>query len=375
MKRLLFLMSDLEGGGAEKALVELLKSIDYERYKVSLCLMLCRGIYVKDVPANVKIIRLFESESSWCYRKAFKYYIERKCTWLLSFLLHTKLKRWKYDAIISFMEGDPLLLHSFIVNRAQTNISWVHCDLYHYHYSKKRFHEPVTEIGCYEKMDKLVFVSRFAMNNFDKLYSLKIPKSCLYNILDVNGARVLANNQHVLKNGFTIIAIGSLIEVKGIDRLIRVAKRLKDEGYSFCVQILGRGGREGELIDLRDKLELGEYVHFLGFQAMPYPYLKHSDILVSTSISEGLPYVICEACALGIPVVATETAGAMELLEDNKYGILTKHTDDAIFQGIKKLMDNEILRKEYGAKAEERAEAFGAQRIMKAFYQLVDDRK
>lgn len=53
-------MSDLEGGGAEKALVELLKSIDYTRYKVSLCLILPRGVYMEDIPKEVNIITLFE---------------------------------------------------------------------------------------------------------------------------------------------------------------------------------------------------------------------------------------------------------------------------------------------------------------------------
>ena len=55
-------MSDLEGGGAEKALVELLKSIDYTRYKVSLCLILPRGVYMEDIPKEVNIITLFEGK-------------------------------------------------------------------------------------------------------------------------------------------------------------------------------------------------------------------------------------------------------------------------------------------------------------------------
>ena len=372
MKHLLFLMSDLEGGGAEKALVELLKSIDYTRYKVSLCLILPRGVYMEDIPKEVNIITLFEGEDSKRYRKLFRAYIDFKRTFPLSYFLHTKLRRLRYDAIISFMEGDPLLLHNFIFSRGRVNISRVHCDLYHYHYSEKRFHEPITEIDCYKKLDKIVFVSQMAMNNFDKLFTVDTPKYYLYNILDVDKVECLANNQMFLKRQFTIVAIGSLIEVKGFDYLIRAAKRLKDKGYSFNVQIIGRGDQEEALINLRDELGLEANIEFLGFQDNPYPYLKQADLLVSSSVSEGLSYVICEAFALAIPVVATKTAGAMELLDNNKYGILTEQSDEAIYLGIKRMMDDEDLRKEYAEKGKRRSEMFAACRIVNEFYKIIN---
>lgn len=371
MKHLLFLMSDLEGGGAEKALLELLKSIDYKQYKVSLCLILCRGVYIQEVPKEVKIITLFESEDSPRYQKVFRAYIEHKRTFPLSCLLHTKLRCLRYDVIISFMEGDPLLLHNFIVSRGRINITWVHCDLYNYHYSKSRFYAPVTEIDCYKKMDKIVFVSQIAKNNFSKLFDVDASKYSLYNILDLDRVRKLALTGISSRRLFTITAIGSLIEVKGIDRLVRVAKRLKDDGSTFCIQIVGRGKKEKELLELRNNLDLEQEVHFCGFQTNPYSYLNQSDLLVSTSISEGLSYVICEALALGVPVVATETAGAMELLEGGKYGILTNHNDEAIYQGIKEMMNNVDLRKMYSDKGKKRAESFSAQQIMSEFYKLL----
>lgn len=373
MKHLLFLMSDLEGGGAEKALIELLKSINYTRYKVSLCLILPRGVYMKDVPKEVNIIRLFENEESSRYRKVFRSYIDFKRTFPLAFLLHTKLRRLKYDVIVSFMEGDPLLLHSFIFSRGRMNISWVHCDLYHYHYSKNRFYEPISEIDCYRKLDKIIFVSQMIMNNFNKLFDVNTSKYFLYNILDIDRVKSLADKKMISKQQFTIIAIGSLIEVKGFDLLIRAAKKLKDKGYSFNIQIIGRGGKEEDLMNLRDELGLESDVEFLGFQANPYPYLKRADLLVSTSVSEGLSYVICEALTLAIPVVATKTAGAMELLDNNVYGILTEQSDEHIYLGIKRMMDDADLRKEYAEKGRKRSEMFAASRIVNEFYKIIDE--
>ena len=110
---------------------------------------------------------------------------------------------------------------------------------------------------------------------------------------------------------------------------------------------------------------------FLGFEENPYPYLKKSDLFVSTSLSEGLPYVICEAFVLGIPVVATETAGAIELLDNGKYGILTGQDDISIYEGLRKLIDNEELRDEYHLKSLIRAEMFNIDKAMKSVYSLI----
>lgn len=294
MKRVLFLMDNLEGGGAEKALIEFLRSIDYSKYEVTLCLSFYRGVYLMDIPEKIKVIKLFKSESSFIFRKIFRYYRKHHNPKLLSFFMLYKIRK-QYDAIVSFMEGRPLLLHNFIVKRGKKNISWIHCDLYNYHSSVGNFYEPVSEIECYRKMDNLVFVSHLAMKNFGKVFPLSVPKSCIYNIVDFDRIREMAEQTAITKERFTITAIGSLLAVKGFDRLIYIAKRLKDEGYSFCIQIVGKGDKEQELLNLRERLGVQDNVILHGFRSNPYVYLKNSDLFVSTSLSESLPYVICEA--------------------------------------------------------------------------------
>ena len=122
---------------------------------------------------------------------------------------------------------------------------------------------------------------------------------------------------------------------------------------------------------MRDELGLQNDVAFLGFEENPYPYLKQSDIFVSTSLSEGLSYVICEALVLGIPVVATKTSGGMELLEDGKYGILAEHDDASIYGAIKQLVDSDVLYKEYQAKSLSRAKIFNIEDTMAQFYDII----
>lgn len=153
--------------------------------------------------------------------------------------------------------------------------------------------------------------------------------------------------------------------------MLRLAKRLKDEGYAFSVQIIGQGEELDNLIDLSKRLNVQDEVVFMGFKSNPYPYLSNSDIYISTSLSEGLSLVICEALVLGLPVVATKTAGALELLDNGEYGVLTEHTDDSIYEGITALLNNEDLRREFSKKSLERAEMFNMAQTMDTIYQLV----
>lgn len=209
------------------------------------------------------------------------------------------------------------------------------------------------------------------MKYFDCLYETSNAKTCLYNIVDADNIRKLAKEKVVMHDQFTITSIGSLYKVKGYDRLIRVAKLFKDKGYALRFQILGQGEEYESLLQMRDELGLQNDVAFLGFEENPYPYLKQSDIFVSTSLSEGLPYVICEALVLGIPVVATKTSGGMELLEDGKYGILAEHDDASIYGAIKQLVDSDVLYKEYQAKSLSRAKIFNIEDTMAQFYDII----
>lgn len=372
MKNILFIMLDLGGGGAEKSLIELLKSIDYTKHKVSLCLFLYRGVYLNDIPKDVRVISLFRERLNLPYFLIYGLYRIFNKTWLLSLYMRIKTQR-SYDVIISSIEGFPVLLHSLIVKRGGLNISWIHCDFYNYHYTKDYFRGSVSEYDCYKMMDKLVFVSKTSMNNFDKLYKIDIPKYCIYNILDIENIKKQSAISIITKQHFTITSIGSLIPIKGFDRLIRVAKMLKDSGYSFLIQIIGDGVLREELIELRNSLDLHNDVLFFGFQNPPFSYLKQSDIFVSTSISEGLPYVICEALVLEVPVVATKTAGSIELLGDNVYGLLTEHDDMSIFKGVKSLIDDLELQKTYKERSRDRVKFFAKDRIMDEFSRLINE--
>lgn len=221
-------------------------------------------------------------------------------------------------------------------------------------------------------MDELVFVSRKAMLGFNSLYGIKTSQRYLYNIIDKINIKKLSNSFVVNKDRFTITLIGNLYKVKGFDRLVRVAKLLKDSGYSLSFQIIGEGEERQSLEQFIVENDLYEDVKLLGFQPNPFPYLKQSDILLSTSRSEGLSYAICEAFVLGVPVIATRTAGAIELLENGKYGVLVEQNVQSIFEGIKKMIDNLEFYYDFKQRAVMRSSIFDIKQTMDKFYELIE---
>ena len=167
-----------------------------------------------------------------------------------------------------------------------------------------------------------------------------------------------------LKSELTMVTIGRLVPQKGYDRLLPILLKLKKEGYKFSLNILGEGKERNSLENFIQKHQLQDIVRLIGFCENPYPYLKNSDLFVCSSRSEGYSTVITEALILGIPVITTNCAGMNELLESGKYGMITENTDEALYIGLKRLMDNPTKIVEYKKLAIQRGTYFTLQNRM-----------
>ena len=368
-KEILFIIENLRGGGAEKVLLDLLRRFDYTHYHVSLHVAYPEGVYKNDIPKEVELIFLYKKNHTFC-RKAFRYYKRYGgFSYMLRYQLQKRIKN-SYDVIVSFLEGRALLLHSLIRDKGGMNITWVHSDLSTYHWTMAAFPSLSAEKKCYATMDKIVFVSHQAMNSFSNMFALSVPATCIYNIIDTKHIQALAAKEEISYPCFTVTTMGTLNRVKAFEKLVYVAKRFSDAGYSIHFQIIGEGDKEEQLKKLCHDLKVQAQVHFLGFMNNPYPYLKSSDMYVSTSLSEGFSLVIGEAMGLGVPVAATRTAGATELLDEGRCGVLTEHDEEDIYKGIKMLVDDERLRSEYAEKALRRSEIFAVDKIMQQIYGL-----
>lgn len=368
MRRILFLLTNLAGGGAEKVLVDILRHTDFERYEVDLLLVVKEGIYLDSLPEQVNIYSLYK-------RRGLKYKLDFFFSryWGIDFFQSRLIKKRiekRYDAIVSFMEGIPLKFHKYIVNQGQVNISWVHTDMERLHYTAKYFrkHE---EQQLYSQMNKVIVVSQQAQKGFSKVFKIHSSVYTLYNPIDRNSIITLADAINVTKTRLTICCVGRLTYAKRYDRAIRIIHKLIKCGYDVELWIAGNGVMERQLRKLAEDLNVEKHVTFLGFQSNPYPYVKAADIFLSTSMTEGYPLVICEALCLEKPIVATNVTGPREILGNSEYGLLTEENDDAIFAGVRRMIDDEALRAHYVAKARERKQEFEIQPVVDRIYNII----
>ena len=92
--------------------------------------------------------------------------------------------------------------------------------------------------------------------------------------------------------------------------------------------VLGKGREHNALQALANSLGVAEDIDLAGFQPNPYRFMANAALFVTASRWEGLPAVICEALAVGTPVIASKAPGHCEALQDGKVGALFEFGDD-----------------------------------------------
>lgn len=144
-------------------------------------------------------------------------------------------------------------------------------------------------------------------------------------------------------------SVGRLSKEKGFDILIRAVDRLLARGYDLELRIAGEGDQKGPLEKLIRSLGHEDRIHLIGFQADPLPLYQAMDLYALSSIREGLPNVLLEAMALGVPVVATEVAGVPRVITHEINGLLVPiGSVDALGTALGRLLDNSLLRARLG---------------------------
>jgi glycosyltransferase involved in cell wall biosynthesis len=153
---------------------------------------------------------------------------------------------------------------------------------------------------------------------------------------------------------------GRLVPVKRIDLFIRAAKQLHDTHRELDIDfhIYGDGPQRKELESIANSLDTGAYLHFEGHCDDIPAILHEHDMLLMTSDHEGMPMILLEAMALGVPVVAHRVGGITNLLKEGDCGILVKdHSPEGYADAVYMLATNPSLRTMIARKARHRVES------------------
>ncbi|MBI2055014.1 MAG: glycosyltransferase family 4 protein [Candidatus Sungbacteria bacterium] len=153
---------------------------------------------------------------------------------------------------------------------------------------------------------------------------------------------------------FIIGTITELTANKDLPTLIRAAAKLPQNAVSI---IIGGGEDETRLRKLIEELDAAHKVFLTGFVKDAWRLLRGLDCFILTSVKEGLPYVIMEAMAAGLPIIATNIGGIPDLLVQNESGILVAPKDpEMLAAAIRKLAEDGQLRDNLAKNARYRVE-------------------
>lgn len=333
MKKIIFFAYTLEVGGAEKVLCDYINILK-DKYEIALCLLQNIGEFKKDIPKSINIIEL--------RKDTFSYIPFRYCSSIRKRVINKIVNEGNYDIAIGFLEGRSATWVADIKKDIK-KIAFIHNDV-------NKFDIGISEkeiLDTYNKIDKIITVSEVSKNSFCEKYNFsKDEVQVLYNLIDEKSILEKANESVEKNDMFTFVNVGKMRKQKRQDRLVEIAKDLKDGGYRFKIQIIGNGPEEESIKALIDEYNVQDVVELKGLKLNPYPYIKNADVVVVSSDFEGYSIAIKEALLLKKPVVSTDVSGVREMFESGKYGIISKVETEDLKQKMKDVLDGKINLKE-----------------------------
>jgi len=356
MKKIIFILPNLSGGGAEKVILKLAEFLNSTN-KVKADILIFKNKFDYDASSfSGKIISIFPENKK--IKKIFFPFI---------FKLYKNFKN--YDILIGGLELFPsysavligkiqrkkiiLMNHTFLSEYIKKKCSKQKCILH-----------KILTIIINRFANKIVSVSIQSMKDLEKKFFLPKKKlTYIYNPIDLKEIKKLSKEplEETYKSIFfkkTIISVGRLDYQKGFDLLINAVSLIKN--LDFNLAILGQGEDETKLKNLTKKLNLDKKIFFLGFQKNPFKFLKHSIFYVLPSRFEGFPMALIEAMAVGLPVISTNCqSGPAEILKNGEYGTLVPVENfEELAEAIKNYLNDDKLLKHFSEKSIQRAKDF-----------------
>jgi len=362
MKKVLITIGNMNVGGIQKSLLELLKALSQcPEYEVSLFCCKKVGAFLERIPESISILpenpyaAAAEQTLAECKEQGKKYYFFRMIMSLWSKLFTKEIPSTvlcklignigeEYDVSISYSQ--PIEDHAFcnltneiVLNctRAAQKITFVHCDFGVYGGNTKRNRK------LYARFDRIAAVSESVGKRFAEIVPVCSGKlHTVYNFCDCNEIEQLAAQDPLIYTKKTFISVARLSEEKGILRCIPIFNKLKNDGFDFEWHIVGDGPIRHQIETEIDRYGLAEDIILEGEQMNPYRYMKHAAFFLLPSFHEAAPVVFDEALALGLPVLTTKTLSAEEIVGNPGHGYVCEQTEEAIYQMLREALSGTL---------------------------------
>lgn len=333
MKKILITANNLEIGGIEKALINLLNRFDYDQYDVTLILAEKKGIFLSMVPSSVKVL---EYKISNC-----KITLIRKIKNRLKLLMWKRKLNNKFDFSCSFATYSIPGAHLALAG-SKNNALWIHGNYYINYKKNEVAMRQFLDSVMIKNFKRLVFVSNENLRDVTDHYpALKNKSIVCNNYIDGESMLKMANEECDFKKEIipTFLNVGRHDEYqKRLIRIIKASKRLMDEGYNFQILFIGDGPDTEKYQKLVNQNDLDDTIIFLGRKKNPYPFYKLCDAVLLSSEYEGYPVVFLESRLMGKPIISTKVSDYENLA--GKVGIFKDKSTDGVYLAMKEYLDN-----------------------------------
>ena len=370
--KVLFFISSLEGGGAERVMVTLLGNIEDSRIEPVLVLLYpaAKSPYREYLSEKIKVI-VIERNSDSLFEKIKQFMSFLRCVHkesprvLFSMLTHNN--------IMALLTGTLLRIRVIVCEHIALG------EVVKTGEGKRMLGVPVGPVVkvLYRFADKVVAVSDGIRRNLTDEFRIPAHRiRVIYNPIDCGAIAELSAipPEHPFFKGGepVVIGAGRLVTQKRFDILIKAFSSVVKEMDARLI-ILGEGPEREALRKLVSDRGLEDKVSLAGFQGNPYQFFSRADVFVLSSGFEGLPMVILEAMACGVPVISTDCrSGPREILQNGSCGLLVPVGDEgALSTEIVRLLGDRTLREKFSKAGKERAKDFSVGDVVTQYGNII----
>ncbi len=294
-KRIAYFQEDLNYGGIQKSLVNLLNNLDYNKYEIDLYLFSDENIYLNLLNKNVNVIKMPKNS-----------FFIKNIPFFVSKIFQKKFKTTKeYDYAIDYNSYQNCTSLAAIYSNAKNKVIYIHNNILEENKAllKYRFRAFFLK-SKYKYYNKFIGVSKGVIEPFKK-YSKQYQKQYFVIPNFVDSEEIIKRSQEPInlnidKNKYNLVTVSRIVHQKGHDIMIKLLKDVIKKRKDVHLYIIGDGDKKQFIEKLVNKYNLNEYVTFLGSLPNPFPYLKIMDGFLFTSRYEGQGIVLQEALCLGL---------------------------------------------------------------------------
>lgn len=362
MKKILIFSHAMEIGGAERALIGLLETIDTTKYQVDLFLMRHAGELMKYIPEGIRLLP--ENRQYSCLAVPIGQVLKRGCFGVAFGRFRGKRNAARraqelgltgdndvaleyshkytapflpmvsgetYDLAISFLTP-----HYFVAQKvgAKTKIAWIHTD-----YSVVSV-DRESQLEMWGAYDRILSISDRVTESFLKIFPeleekiLMLPNIMPMRYLDSMTNAFSTEREMPLDGSIRLLSVGRFCTAKNFDNVPDICRRLREKGHNVKWYLIGFGGDEALIRQKIAEAGMQEHVIILGKKENPYPYIAACDLYIQPSRYEGKCVSVIEAQILHKPVVITNYATSASQLRDGYDGIIVPMDNEGCAEGI-----------------------------------------